>query len=138
MGKKNKNRRNKNRNRKLTLQFVPFSEIESLSSGERVKKLLDLTLENKLVLLQGKLKPEEENRLIEDTMLLIGKIADFKGIELAVLSGKSSKLPFFTLLRNNFVKLLIGDRDAITVIGPSSLVKEIKRDPSKLQLFLKR
>ncbi len=74
----------------LTLQFVPYSDISSLYSVERIKKLLKVVLDNKIVLMQGKLKAEEESRLIEDTMALIGSIKGFKGIELAVLSPKES------------------------------------------------
>ena len=121
----------------LTLQFIPFVEIDGLGSAERVKKLLKIILENKIVLLQGRLRAEEEARLIEDTMALVGAIKNFKGVELAVLSPKLNGLKFTSKLRNNVAKLLIGDRDAVTVIGPANIIKEIKRDPSKIQLFLK-
>jgi len=33
--------------------------------------------------------------------------------------------------------MLVGERDALTIIGPATIVKEIKRDPSKMQLLLK-
>lgn len=124
--------------RKLTLQFVPFSEVEHLSSGERVKKLLDIVLTGKIVLLQGKLHSEEEARLIEDTMAMIGHVKGFKGIELAVLSSKNKSLPFFDMVRGRVAKLLIGDRDAITIVGPATLVREIKRDPTKIELLLSK
>ena len=60
----------------LTLEFVPYAEIEGLSTAERVKKLLKIVLQNKIVLLQGKLKVEEEARLIEDN----GARREYKGI----------------------------------------------------------
>jgi len=121
---------------KLTLQFIPFSEIENLSSGNRIKRLLRIVLTNKIVLLQGRLRPEEEVRLIEDTMAMIDHVPGFKGIELAVLSSKNKNVAFFDVLRSRIAKLLIGDREAITIIGPASLVREIKRDPSKIELLL--
>ena len=40
----------------LTLQFVPYTEIESLSSVGRIRKLLNITKENRIVLLQGRLR----------------------------------------------------------------------------------
>ena len=43
----------------LTLQFVPYGEIENLSSKNRIEKLLDIVKQDKIVLLQGRLKPEE-------------------------------------------------------------------------------
>ncbi len=122
--------------KKLTLQFVPFNDIEHLGSGERVRKLLNIVLTGKIVLLQGKLHSEEEVRLIEDTMAMIGHVKGFKGIELAVLSPKNRSMPFFDIVRSRIAKLLIGERDAITVIGPATIVREIKRDPSKIELLL--
>lgn len=121
---------------RLTLQFVPFSEVEHLTSGERVRKLLKIVLAGKIVLLQGKLRSEEEVRLIEDTMAMIDHVKGFKGVELAVLSSKNQNLPFFDVVKSKIANLLVGERDAITVIGPATIVREIKRDPSKIELLL--
>lgn len=120
----------------LTIQFVPFSEIESLSSIERIKKLLKLVIANKIVLLQGRLKPQEEARLIEDTMVLIDTVKGFKGVELAVLSQKAEQTPFFSKFRRGIAKMLVGEQDAVTIIGPATIVREIRKDPSKIELFL--
>lgn len=122
----------------LTLQFVQFSEIENLNSIERIKKLLKIVLQNKLILLQGRLKPEEEARLIEDTMVLIGTVKGFKGIELAVLSPNEKKMPIKSKLKHRIAKLLIGEQDAVTIMGPASIVREIKNDPTKIQLLLNK
>ena len=48
----------------LTLHFVPYSLIEELGSARRVKKILDIVKEDKIVLLEGRLKKEEETDLI--------------------------------------------------------------------------
>jgi len=39
--------------------------------------------------------------------------------------------------KSSMAKLLLPDRDAMTVIGPASIVKDIKRDPGKMEIFLK-
>lgn len=122
----------------LTLQFVPYAEIENLSSTERIKKLLKIILQNKIVLMQGKLKAEEEARLIEDTMVLVGNVKGFKGIELAVLSPQIEDMPITARMKRQIARLLIGEQDAITIIGPASIVREIRKDPSKIQLLLKK
>ena len=122
----------------LTLQFITYAEIENLSSTERIKKLLKSILQNKIVLLQGKLKVEEEARLIEDTMVLVGNIKGFKGIELEVISPKTEGMPITARMKRQIAKMLIGDQDAVTIIGPASIVREIKKDPSKIQLFLNK
>lgn len=122
----------------LTLQFVTYAEIENLSSTKRIKKLLKIILQGKIVLLQGKLRAEEEARLIEDTMVLVGNIKGFKGIELAVLSPQIEEMPITARMKRQIARLLIGEQDALTIIGPASIVREIRKDPSKIQLLLKK
>jgi hypothetical protein len=123
---------------RLTLQFVPYNEIAGMSSGERIKRLLKIVLSDKIIILQGRLKAEEEARLIEDTMAMIGHVKGFKGVELAVLSPKEQDLPLLGMFRSRVAKLLLGDRDAITIIGPAAIVKEMRKDPSKLELLFKK
>jgi len=123
---------------KLTFQFIPYNEIKNLVSGERIKKLLNLVLDGKIILLQGRLDAGEEARLIEDTMIMIDHVRGFKGIELAVLSSKQDNAPFYNILKDRIAKFLIGERDAITIIGPASIVHEIKKDPTKIEMMLKK
>ncbi|MDO8628583.1 MAG: DUF2073 domain-containing protein [Nanoarchaeota archaeon] len=117
----------------LTLQFVPYSEIERLDSNGRIKKLLGIVKEEKIVLMQGRLKPEEETGLIQKTMEAVGK--SFTGIEICTIYPEEVNADLFGRLKKEFYKVLIGDREGITIIGPASLVKEIRKDPNKIQLF---
>ena len=122
----------------LSIQFMPYSEIRNLSSGERIKKILKIILGNNILLLQGKLKNEEEARLIEDTMAMIGHVRNFKGIELAVISGNGNET-FFGRIRSGIANTLFkGDLGAITIIGPATIVKEMKRNPKKIELLLNK
>ncbi len=120
----------------LSLQVIPFSEIESLGISERVKKILHLVLGNKIVIIHGRLRAEEEARLIEDTMALVDHVKKFKGIELAVIEPNLRDKNVFVKMRYGLAKRLVGDSSALTVIGPSSIVKDIKRDPKKIELLL--
>jgi hypothetical protein len=120
----------------LTIQFMPYSEISGLDSLSRIKKVLGIVLQNKIIILQGKLKPEEEAKLIEHTMTLIDNIKGFSGVEIASISGESHGV--FDTIRGNIARILVGEKDAITVIGPANIVKDIKKNPKKLELMLKR
>ena len=122
---------------KLTLSFIPYSEIDRLDSTKRIKKILDVVLENKIVILQGRLTNEEETSLITSTMTLVGRIKGFKGVELAVISG-TNNVGFMSKLKTGIARSLIGERDSLTIIGPASVVKEIKKDPKKIELMLKK
>ncbi len=118
----------------LTLQFVPYNEIEHVSSIGRIKKLLALAKQHKIVLLEGRLRKEEEIELIKTTMEEINK--EFRGIELAVIyPGNTVTHDLLQKLKVNMISVLLGDRVGVTIIGPASVVRKIKRDPDKIQLF---
>lgn len=123
--------------RKLTLSFIPYADIEKLSSVARVKKILDIILKNRIVILQGRLESTEEASLIQSTMALIGRIKKFKGVELAVVQPKN-KEDVLDKIRLGIARALIGQRDALTIIGPAAIVREVKKDPSKIELLLKK
>jgi hypothetical protein len=118
----------------LTLQFVPYEEISKLDSTNRIKKLLKVVKENKIVVMQGRLKPFEEAELIQKTMEGVNN--NFKGIELCTIYPGNKK-NINNLLKRLVIKTLMGDREGITIIGPATVVKEIKRDPNKIELFTK-
>jgi len=120
----------------LTLEFMPYSEIRDLDTSARIKKILRIVLDNRIIVLQGRLKPEEETRLIEDTMAMIGHIKNFKGIELAVIAA-SNGANIMQRFSQGIAKMLVGDTAAMTIIGPASIVKDIKRNPKKIELLFK-
>ena len=117
----------------ITLQFVPYYEIANLSSAKRVNKLLTIVKDNKILLLEGRLKKQEETELIKKTMELIDD--DFKGIELAVIDPDKKDVDFFFKLRKQLASIILGDRHGFTIIGPATIVKEIKQDPEKIQVL---
>lgn len=118
----------------LTLQFMAYGEIENLDSTSRVAKLIDLVKQQKIILLEGRLSKEEEIELIKMTMEQIDE--SFKGVEIGTIEPSTKKSDaFFAHLKSNFIDMLLGDRRGITIIGPASVVKEIKQDPEKIQLF---
>ena len=121
--------------RGITIQFIPHKEISSLNSDNKIKRILKIVKENKIVILEGKLRPDEEARLIEITMKQIDR--KFKGIEIASLE-ESVSFDFIYRIKSNLAKMLLGDKFGLSIIGPASLVKEIKKDPSKIELMMKK
>ncbi len=117
----------------LTLQFIPFYEIEQLDSQRRIAKLLKAVKANKIVLMEGRLRSEEEAELIRKTMEEIS--SSFKGIELSVVNTSGADEGFFKSLKSKLVNILLGDRHGFTIIGPAKIIKEIKQDPDKIQLL---
>jgi hypothetical protein len=111
----------------LTIQFIPYNQIAYLDSGEKIRKLLKEVKLNKIVLMQGRLNPSEETNLIQQTMEVIDE--DFKGVEICTVYPAAKD----TL--GKVRSFLLGSRDGVTVIGPASIVKEIRRNPNKIELF---
>ena len=122
----------------LTIHFMPYSEIAHEDGIGRIKKIMGVVLKNKIIILQGKLRPDEEARLIENSMTLIGNISGFQGIEIAGLSGDNENRGLFEKVRHNIARILVGEQDSITIIGPASVVKDITKDPKKIELMLQR
>ncbi len=117
----------------VTFQFIPFHEIEPLTSAKRVNRLLNIVKENRIVIMEGRLRKEEEADLIELTMEQISP--KFKGIELSVIDPDKSRQNTTQKLKGTFANILLGDRVGMTIIGPASLVKKIERNPDKIELF---
>ncbi len=118
----------------LTLEILPYSEIEELSSVGRIRKILNIAKEDKIVLIQGRLTKEEEAELIKVTMEEINK--DFKGIELAVLYPNAQKpKKFVDRVKSSIANMVLGNSQGLTIVGPANIIKEIKKDPNKIQLF---
>jgi hypothetical protein len=119
----------------VTFQFIPYHDIEQLSSAKRVNKLLNIVKEDKIVLMEGRLKREEEADLIEITMEEISP--KFKGIELSVVYPDKDQQTGMQKFKGAVANVLLGSRQGMTIIGPASVVKKIEKNPNKIELFTK-
>ncbi|MBS3169670.1 DUF2073 domain-containing protein [Candidatus Woesearchaeota archaeon] len=119
----------------VTFQFVPYQDIETLTSAKRINKLMNIVKSDRIVIMEGRLRKEEEADLIEITMEEIG--SRFRGIELSVIYPDKTKLDALQKLRGMFASFLLGNRQGLTIIGPASIVKRIEKDPDKIELFTK-
>lgn len=111
----------------LTIQFIPYNQIAYLESDEKIRKLLKEVRLNKIVLMQGRLNPGEETNLIQQTMEVIDET--FRGVEICTVYPEAKDA--LGKLRTFF----LGSREGVTVIGPASIVKEIRRNPNRIELL---
>ncbi len=116
----------------LTLQFIPTNELSSLDQDDKLRKLISLIKTDRILIVEGGLSSLEEAELIERTMEQINK--DFRGIEICTVSQEKRKSEIGDKIKTTLLKML-GYKGGMTIIGPASLVKEIKRDPTKIELF---
>ena len=119
----------------LTLQYIPYREIMNLDTEGKIKKILKSVKENKIILIDGRLDPIEESELIQRTMESIDK--RFKGIEIAGIIPNNNKL-LIDKIRKEVARVILGRDEGLTIIGPATIVKEIKRNPNKIDLLLRK
>jgi hypothetical protein len=117
----------------LTLQFISYADIEDLGTDARIAKILKVVKDDKIAVMEGRLRKEEESALIKATMEAIDD--RFKGIEISVVYPSSSSGTFGKKLKGGLTRILLGERQGLTVVGPAHIIKEIKKDPDKIQLF---
>lgn len=127
----------------LSFQYLPHREYAGLDVEEKLKMIFKIVKKDKIVLMQGRLKPQEEAQLIEQTMGQITK--KFSGISFCTIlpeaqddkkngNGKEAKIPM--IMKNAFYNMFMKNRDTLTIIGPANLVREIRKNPNRIDLML--
>ena len=117
----------------VTFQFIPYHEVEKLTSAKRINKLLNVVKDDRIVIMEGRLSKEEEADLIEITMEEISQ--KFKGIELSVIYPEKIRGDAFQWVKGAVTTMLLGNRQGLTILGPASIVKKIEKNPDKIELF---
>ena len=97
----------------IKMDLISEDKINSMSSTEKLRFILDGVKSGNIVILEGGLTTEEQMQLIELTMTEVDD--DFPGIE---LNGYPSKRSFFNLRK----------KTRLTVIGPAKMMRTIKKD----------
>ncbi len=117
----------------LTLQYVPYQEFAGLDMDEKLKRVLKSVKQDKIILIEGRLSSIEESELIKRTMQLIDK--KFRGIEIASIDYEFKESDIFEKLKKSLAHYLLRRRPGLTIVGPATIVKEIRKDPTKIELL---
>ncbi len=111
---------------KVQLEFVAARVLNGMNELEKLKYILSEVKKKKILVLEKGLTRQEERSLFKMTMENVSR--SFPGIEISSFGEEPAGV------RSRLIQLL-GGRIEMTVIGPSDLVKEIKRDPDKLRVL---
>jgi len=111
----------------IQIEFVSAKSLSGKTSDEKLKAVLVAVKKGKIVVLEAALSRQEEKELIKKTMESVSD--DFPGIEISSFGEEPEDM------RAQLIKFLGGKTAGLTVIGPSTLVKQVKRDPGRLNLF---
>lgn len=118
----------------MGVQVLSYDLMKQLERRDRIAKILEIVKKKDIVMLEGRLAPDEESELITEALENVS--GRFSGIEVAFLDSHRSA-NIVDRLRDSILKVLARNRIGITVIGPSKVVKEIKMDPNKLEILFK-
>ncbi len=112
----------------IQLEFVATKTLHGKDMEEKARFIINaVRREKKILILEEALTREEERVLYQRTMENIGR--DFPGIEISSFGEESAGV------RKSLIKFLGGKTAGLTIIGPSNLVRQIKKDPDKLRVF---
>ncbi|MFH1258016.1 MAG: DUF2073 domain-containing protein [Candidatus Micrarchaeota archaeon] len=112
----------------LQIEFVSAKTLQNKDAEGKAHYILNVVKrEKKILILEEGLSREEERTLFKMTMESITK--DFPGIEISSFGEQSPGM------RQSLIKMLGGRTTGMTIVGPSNLVKQIKKDPDKLRVF---
>lgn len=118
----------------MGMQVLSYDSVKKMDSSKKISKILEIVKKGDIVMLEGRLTNDEELTLTSGALKNVS--GKFSGIEIAYLSSSESD-SFFEKFRQRIAQLLMKGRLGITVIGPSKVIKEIKMNPDKLEIFLK-
>ena len=115
----------------IELEFISLEVLADKEDDEKMSFILDRIKKNKILVLEESLSASEEALLIEATMK---EVSDkFPGIEVSNLREKTEGG-----LKARLIRLLGGTTGGMTIIGPSKLIKKIKKEPSRILVLAEK
>ena len=123
---KKKHQKKQKRN-DLKMDFVSMQSLEGSTPHKKIQKLLEIVKDGHIVVLDEALSADDEARLVTETMKGIEE--DFTGIEFCSLPKKTHWIYKKAMGVINFISGEELSMPGLTLVGPSEIIKEIKRDP---------
>ena len=114
----------------IKINLVTYETLKEEKFVDILKKIQEDTI----LLIDAKLNPEEELHLIKDTMQSVNE--RFSGIELGSLELVSEKNGNFTKIRNALIEKIIGKKRGLTIVGPASIIRKIRKNPKELMIYI--
>jgi hypothetical protein len=107
-----------------SIHLISQEKVEAMSTKEKIRFILDEVESGKVLILERGLTPDEEAKLIEQTMREIDQ-DNFIGIEMQSYGLDRGK---------NFLQRAVmgGPRPRMAVIGPATLLQFVSKDNEKI------
>lgn len=115
----------------LKIKFVPYERFKRNKFRTFLKDLQESTI----LLIDAKLTADEEAHVIKETMRKVSGM--FTGIELNSLElSNAKKMGNFGKIKNMMIERIIGKKRGLTIIGPAKTIRQIKKNPEELLLYM--
>lgn len=111
----------------IRMDFLSRDSLIEMSFEEKMEMIIDKVKDGSVVVLEHGFVPQEEMELIERTMQEIN--TKFSGIEICSFGRQGGNIVHKIVDK-------IFPRSPLTVIGPSKMVKDIKKDPESFSLWV--
>ena len=120
----------------LNMDFISMRTLSKLSVATKIEQILNKVKDGHIVVLDSALDADEEAKLVTATMH--GIEGEFTGIEFCTLPTASNNVlyTFFTKVLETVFKKSIS-KPGLTFVGPSVIIKKIKRDPDAFYVSTK-
>jgi len=112
----------------IELEFISSDVLLKKESSEKIKYILDRIKKNKILVVEESMSALEESKLIEATMNQINN--KFSGVEISTLKDKGSEG-----IRQKLIRFLGGSTGGLTIIGPSKMIRKVKKQPQRISLL---
>lgn len=117
----------------IKIKFYPYEKLKE----EGLKDILGDLKKNTIIMIDAKLSPELEARLIEETMKNIN--SKFSGIELDSLdlTNSDENDTVIKKLKGQIIEFITGKKRGLTLIGPADTIKKIEKNPGDMLLHMR-
>lgn len=115
----------KKKKQSLRMNLMSLDSLKGDNPDARIEGILSMVRQNRMVILDGRLPPDEEMLLIQATM---GNVGDqFPGVEVCTVEHELSR---YEEIYRKFLSTLTRkpiSKSGLTFIGPSKIVKQVKK-----------
>ena len=126
--KKKSSSKSGGKKQRLKIDFISTNLLSGLTMNQKIATIIKKVRDNHIVVLDESLDFIEEAKLVTSTMEAID--TEFQGIEFCTLPRKGGVLTEYFAKAVETVTGKPTSRPGLTLVGPSTIIREIKRDPN--------
>ncbi len=116
----------------LRIRYISNSRLRNLNTKSRTDTIINHIKNNDIIIIDGRLKSREEAELIRQTMSDLNREFEiFHGIEMASLYDNTPH-------KKSVMDIFKNESNGITIIGPASIISEMKQHPDHVEIKIKR